>query len=327
VTLSEAGKQIDVKSPIGSLKLATKNTAFWKILNNQGLVEIFPFVAAMVTPKNSAVVQLVTAAAYQSNTLAMGGYQGIGSQTAFGAKLAPNQFSVQSGYYRQGDNITVDVAGAGGICDGCSYYLMDDDNIELWKSGKQATFIIGSEVLGTYSGSHQVELAGRYHHVLFNPIYTGSDRTFSGTRTNGVDEAADDQLSAIYKALQAEGMVYTSVATDYFAGAQNVKTPAESLSTGSANCIDGSLVFASALEAIGMEAHIVITKNHAYVAVGWYPGAGPQNWTFLETTAVGANLSFEEAVILGLQKFIEGDIAAIVSIKAARNAGIVPGGY
>jgi hypothetical protein len=208
---------------------------------------------------------------------------------------------------------------------------MDTDNFNTWKNGLAgAKAVLSADYLGTFSGTHTVLADGRYHHIIMNPDDNWSDRTFNVERTMGVDEAADDQLGAIFNALKYKGIVYTSVTTDYFGGAQNVKTPAESLGSGSANCIDGTLVFASALEAIGMEAYLVITKTHAYVAVGWYPGAELGQWTFVETTMV-AKSSFSDAKASGSYTFLtddlEGNIEQIVSIKEARNAGIVPGGY
>jgi hypothetical protein len=69
----------------------------------------------------------------------------------------------------------------------------------------------------------------------------------------GTVESAVDQARAVYEGLQARNIVYTNVGGSFFDGAQNVKLPAQSLTTGSANCIDGALVFASAFEAMGMQ--------------------------------------------------------------------------
>jgi hypothetical protein len=245
--------------------------------------------------------------------------------------LAPNFYSEGSGYYGAGDIISASVSVTGGVSDNCVYYLMDTVNFNIWKGSGGGKPVLGANDLGNFSGTYKVPTAGRYHHIIFNPNSNLSKRTFNISRTVGVDEAADDQLGAIFNALKKKNIVYTNVLTDYFVGAQNVKTPAESLASGSANCIDGTLVFASALEAIGMETYLVFTKGHAYVAVGWYPTAENEHWTFLETTMVGGVATFDQAKAVGLKTFqfdkLEGNIEETVSIKEARNAGIVPGGY
>jgi hypothetical protein len=103
---------------------------------------------------------------------------------------------------------------------------------------------------------------------------------------------AFDQMAAIYQALHARGMQYVNVPQDFFANAQNVKFPVESLKTSSANCIDGTLIFASALEAMGMRPGIAMLSNHAFITVLADPSADPcniGNWLPMETTMVSSD--------------------------------------
>jgi hypothetical protein len=112
-------------------------------------------------------------------------------------------------------------------------------------------------------------------------------------------DGAFDQLAAIFMALQKRKIVYVNVPQDFFEGAQNVKYPAESIATGSANCIDGTLIFASALESMGMRPGIVFVPGHATVAVLVDPEADPcdlKNWLPMETTMLANSTPLEAAV-------------------------------
>jgi len=125
-----------------------------------------------------------------------------------------------------------------------------------------------------------------------NPSSNFADRSFTVTATgNPTSTGVIDQMSAIFNALKKRGMQYVNVPQDFFVGAQNVKFPVESLATESANCIDGTLVFASALESMQMRPGIVVVDGHAFVAVLAGAGADPckvANWIPIETTAVSS---------------------------------------
>lgn len=138
---------------------------------------------------------------------------------------------------------------------------------------------------------------------------------------------AKDQARAIYAALQSRGFVYTNVATDFFDGAQNVRYPAESLRASTGNCIDAALVFASALEAIGMSAAVIFTPGHAFA--GFWAGpagtAGGERLFPVEMTVLGSS-SFDEAVVLGVDQWSTAPAASrfLVSLAEQRKLGFAP---
>lgn len=141
------------------------------------------------------------------------------------------------------------------------------------------------------------------------------------------EEDALEQAAAIYYALQARGMVYTDVSGSFFDGAQNVKSPAQSLRTGSANCIDGMLVFASAYEAMGMNPILIFVSGHAFVGIRLGPEDDAQ-WLPIETTVVSSH-GFQDAVELGLQRFDqarneEDPLFMTLNLDDLRTAGITP---
>ncbi len=140
----------------------------------------------------------------------------------------------------------------------------------------------------------------------------------------GTQESVIEQATALYDALKFRGMIYTHVPGSFFNGSQNVKLPAESLATGSQNCIDGTLVFASAFEALGMRPIIIFLPGHAYVAL--LLGPDSEYALFIETTAISSK-NAEEAMMLGQQKFEEEfdeQSWLLVDVVAARMEGLLP---
>lgn len=108
------------------------------------------------------------------------------------------------------------------------------------------------------------------------------------------------QLQAIYNQLQAEGMHYVN-APQNFAGAQTVYTPTQSLAVRGANCIDGTLVFASALAATGMRPIIALVPGHAFVCV--FEWSNSNTVLCVETTMIGEGSSFSDAYQVGNSEF------------------------
>ncbi len=106
-------------------------------------------------------------------------------------------------------------------------------------------------------------------------------------------------LKAIYDVLDDRGMRYVN-APYALEGMQTVYTPAQSLGVNGANCIDGTMVFASALTSMGMNPLVVLTSDHAFVCVQeWY---GSDRIQCVETTMIG-EADFQEAYEYGGDQF------------------------
>jgi hypothetical protein len=109
--------------------------------------------------------------------------------------------------------------------------------------------------------------------------------------------AVEPQVKAVFEALKADAdityvnSVVTFTPDDGFAD-QRVRLPRESLGDRQANCIDGTVLVASLLEAISLSPAIVIVPGHAFV--GWETWTGSDEWRYLETTMIGSH-SFEDA--------------------------------
>ena len=118
---------------------------------------------------------------------------------------------------------------------------------------------------------------------------------------------------------------------------QRVRFPATSLSssTAQANCIDGSVLFASLLECIGIQPVLVVVRGHAFV--GWRVWRDIQEYDFLESTMIGSstfkealdygNREYSDAVKGGLDRnplFHPSGFLKLIDIASCRSRGIDP---
>jgi hypothetical protein len=97
------------------------------------------------------------------------------------------------------------------------------------------------------------------------------------------------QVFAVWSALQKRGLQYSSTTTTPGGSAtvlsQYVRFVDQSLASTQANCVDGSVLFASVLRKISIEPFLVTVPGHMYV--GFYLGAGKSQFVGLETTVLG----------------------------------------
>lgn len=115
---------------------------------------------------------------------------------------------------------------------------------------------------------------------------------YQGERAN-----VEVQVKALFKALQAADITYVNSTITFNPQqgftSQRVRLPRESLADKQANCIDGTVLFASLLEGISLSPAIVLVPGHAFVA--WQTWrADEDEWRYLETTMLGTS-SFEAA--------------------------------
>ncbi|WP_394828302.1 hypothetical protein [Pendulispora albinea] len=137
-----------------------------------------------------------------------------------------------------------------------------------------------------------------------------------------------DQVGSIWSALKARGFNYTNVPQNFFAASQNVRYPAESLRVTTGNCIDGTLVLASVLEAIGMEPFINYVPGHAFVGAHLAPKGSPNYgyYAIIETTMLGTS-SFADATMTGLREYNQNKNAGTLvtfEVSEGRAEGYLP---
>lgn len=98
------------------------------------------------------------------------------------------------------------------------------------------------------------------------------------------------QVKAAYEAVAAEvdvsyvNSVMAFSPTDTVA-VQRVRLPRDVLADGAANCIDGTALLASLLEAMSLNPAIVTVPGHAFLGYEEWSDSG--DWKFLETTMLG----------------------------------------
>jgi hypothetical protein len=109
-------------------------------------------------------------------------------------------------------------------------------------------------------------------------------------------DSVTEQVNALYTALREAEISYVNSVIDYGAGpgqqTQRTRLPRESLAGRRANCIDGSVLFASLLEGASLNAALVIVPGHAFVA--WEAWHDTDDWRYLETTLIGTT-DFDDA--------------------------------
>jgi hypothetical protein len=149
------------------------------------------------------------------------------------------------------------------------------------------------------------------------------------------------QAEAIFTALKQDAqVVYINSPLNLGAAAgqimQRVRLPSLSLQTpGSANCIDGAVLFASLLELAAIDPLLVIVPGHAFV--GWRIWDGVEQYDFLETTLIGSSdfaaaqqvgqQQYEEALMKGYFNrglFDPAGFARLIDVAACRAQAIYP---
>lgn len=150
------------------------------------------------------------------------------------------------------------------------------------------------------------------------------DRSFSRSRPTL------PQAKALFEELKARGVSYVADpnVNSGIGFGQRTRLPAEVLASTNAQCLEGSILFASLLEAIGLDPVLVMVPGHAFV--GWRSnnadGSTAPDLLFLETTMVGSK-SFEVAQASGQREYEKErkrGKASLVRIGPLRAEGVSP---
>jgi len=157
-------------------------------------------------------------------------------------------------------------------------------------------------------------------------IRNGRMPGYGGGNKPTVEPEVRAQSAAIFQALRHSGVSYvTSIYTfgDFSSAAQRIRLPQETLTLDTANCIDVSVAFASAVENLGMDPAIVIVPGHAFAGVRLGPEA--QGWLYLDLTVLPRG-TFQQAVARAenwLKKTPPSQVL-MVDVAAARALRIYP---
>jgi hypothetical protein len=174
--------------------------------------------------------------------------------------------------------------------------------------------------------------------VLSKARKRSSDGAILGCQSGMDEERMVRELQAIYDTLSFDyDLSYVSVPVSYAPGvAQRVSLPRQTLKYKFANCIDGSVLFASLAEALNFEPQIVLIPGHAFTCISCEYA---DMESCIETTYLGERTaflfsSFDQAIQKGSEtwdQFFSGkslcrpeENTCIVPIKEARKIGITP---
>jgi hypothetical protein len=107
----------------------------------------------------------------------------------------------------------------------------------------------------------------------------------------------DLQIAAIWRVLHDRGFAYSSITTttgdNGDVRSQVVRTFHNALKTNQANCVDGTVVFASILRKIGISPTMVLVPGHCFL--GYYADASKKKIKFLETTMLSDDSYLKKA--------------------------------
>jgi hypothetical protein len=150
--------------------------------------------------------------------------------------------------------------------------------------------------LTRYYGAWVTPNAERVQALVRRAADRAPDRRMPGYQGRRNPDAIAAQVRALFETLKAEGLAYIDSVIDFGAGpgqvTQRTRLPRESLWHKSANCIDGTVLMASLLQAASLHPAIVLVPGHAFVA--WETWEGTDEWDYLETTMIASH-DFEEA--------------------------------
>lgn len=139
--------------------------------------------------------------------------------------------------------------------------------------------------------------------ILGEALKTKMVNSFSGYQS-GVKEV-DLQIAAIWRVLNERGFKYSSITNNSGVNdddptkfsSQSIRTFENAIKTNQANCVDGTVVFASILKKIGIEPIIITVPGHCFL--GYYTDETHTGKAFLETTMLSS-----ETVINNPSKYL-----------------------
>jgi len=126
--------------------------------------------------------------------------------------------------------------------------------------------------------------------ILKEALQSGLVTGFTGYQSEDPKEVMV-QVFAIWNVLQRRGIKYSDVSTttpSKFVVSQTVRFMDDSVAATQANCVDGSVLMASILRKIGINAYLVMVPGHCFLAFD--TGEGEDDGIVgLETTMLGNN--------------------------------------
>lgn len=330
VTLMNGDTNQEIFAQSLTSQMLAKDVMIWQ----DGDENLSPLVALWVTPHAPKIKELIVKAANRHPNKALVGYQGSDANDGYAKRkyTSSSSTSVSAGgiyslsmfngrFIDTGYMSNIIISGTFSATGGSG-----NDIISKLKSGEDE-LLYNSGRVHQDSFSSNVYRSGYYFLYFDNSFSWLTDKSVTYSITCSYDEDVIlPQVKAIYESLQKDYLIKYINSTISFPdqGKQTIRYPEESLTNGSANCIDGTVLFASALEYIGIEPYIMLIPGHAFV--GWKRWTGSNKAEFLETTMISSN-TFEEAYNRGNEEFNQNygkERTAIFDVKQIQDLGLTP---
>jgi len=170
--------------------------------------------------------------------------------------------------------------------------------------------------------------------ILGEALNSGDTKSFAGYQGNHDDVLRE--LEAIWNALKERGFAYSSITRPSVnrdkVYTQHVRLIGDSIKTAQANCVDGSVLFASVFRKLGLDPFLISIPGHMFLGV--YLDGEHSDFACIETTMLSSS-TFAEAVQAGNEQFKKHHDEltaedsndpnyALIDIDAARKMGILP---
>ena len=153
------------------------------------------------------------------------------------------------------------------------------------------------------------------------------------------------QMAVIYTAITEQQIIYSTIPASFEEYGQRVRLADSVMAQKLGTCLDMALLYASCLEAIGLNALIIITQGHTFAGAWLVPETFPDptiddvslltkrtaegiyDITLVETTCMnmGHSSDFDDAVKKANGKLTDGNSFILaIDVKRARHSGIRP---
>jgi hypothetical protein len=148
----------------------------------------------------------------------------------------------------------------------------------------------------------------------------------AGADPQVVEGHVREQAEAVFRAMKVSGISYVNslfVMGEFLEQAQRVRLPRETLALKTANCMDVSVAFASAMENLGLQPLLVIVPGHACVGVRL--GRDSAQVLYLDLTVLpGGRFQTAASRARGWMAKTPPERVLVVDVVAARSLGLYP---
>jgi|GEM_PF-4555624 len=274
------------------VRILAKDDMIWALETKKGVEDLYPLIAAWVTPRDKHVQEIVHESANHPIIEPYGGLIGY-QKVPYTMKISsvwtiqPSNYGYQQLHLRAGTKLSINLKYiVGGIHNDINFAILDRNKMQAYcdalrRFDYSSVYSFTKRINTSHNVTYEIQDADDYYIIL--------DNFFSLLAAKKIElvyqivapttevEIVANQIFAIYSTIMKRGFSYVNTTISYAPGyAQRVKRPANTLQLKGGNCIDGAVLYASCFEAIGLDSSVILLpkKSHAIVAVRTWPNVG-----------------------------------------------------